>query len=179
MSDVPLTKEQRDFAAEQHGLIYSFLHAKGLPEAEYYDIVVFGFLRAVKRYLEIPSLRKYAFSTIAWSSMGSSFMNHYKSQNRQMRKGYTVSLHSVVYGDELLSLEEVLSGPDRLMADFEEKLLLHELAAKVSRQQMEIVRQRMDGYCLREIAKEQHTTIQQIKALLEDIYTTLVSVCYE
>ena len=34
MNDIPLTKEQRDFAAERHNLIYAFLNEKGLPEDE-------------------------------------------------------------------------------------------------------------------------------------------------
>lgn len=64
-----LSPEQRQFAAEQHNLIYAYLKEKGLYHEEYYDIAAIGYLQAVKRYLTQPALRQYAFSTIAWSAM--------------------------------------------------------------------------------------------------------------
>ncbi len=178
MNDIPLTKEQRDFAAERHNLIYAFLNDKGLPEDEYYDIVVFGFLRAVKEYLDKPHLQKYNFSTIGWKKMSSCLFDYYKRQNRQKRKGHTVSLDTLVFEDEVLPLTEVLSAPDRLMADLEAKLMLHDLAARVTRQQMDIVRQRHEGYCLREIAKSQRTTIKHIQELLQDVGAVLLTMGY-
>jgi hypothetical protein len=73
MNEVPLTREQREFATKWHNLIYTFLNEKRLPEEDYYDIVVFGFLRAVKEYLSKPALQRYSFSTIAWNNMRSVF----------------------------------------------------------------------------------------------------------
>ena len=32
LCEVPLTKEQQDFAAEHHGLVYKFLNDNHLPE---------------------------------------------------------------------------------------------------------------------------------------------------
>ena len=42
-----LTEEKSAFAAENHGLVYSFLKERGLPEDEYYDTVIFAFLDCV------------------------------------------------------------------------------------------------------------------------------------
>ena len=42
-----LTEEKSAFAAENHGLIYSFLKERMLPEDEYYDTVIFAFLDCV------------------------------------------------------------------------------------------------------------------------------------
>lgn len=36
LCEVPLTKEQQDFAAEHHGLVYKFLNDNHLPEDEFY-----------------------------------------------------------------------------------------------------------------------------------------------
>ena len=36
LCEVPLTKEQQDFAAEHHGLVYKFLNDNHLPENEFY-----------------------------------------------------------------------------------------------------------------------------------------------
>ena len=49
-----LTEEQRQFAAENHNLIYKYLWDRRLEIDDYYDIAVFGYLRAVKRYLTEP-----------------------------------------------------------------------------------------------------------------------------
>ena len=41
LCEVPLTKEQQEFAAEHHGLVYKFLNDNHLPEDEFYDVVIF------------------------------------------------------------------------------------------------------------------------------------------
>ena len=45
LCEVPLTKEQQEFAAEQHGLVYKFLNDNHLPEDEFYDVVIFRYLK--------------------------------------------------------------------------------------------------------------------------------------
>src|SRR5699024_5829555 len=83
--DGPLTEEQRRFAEQNHALVYKFLHQHGLSVDEYYDIVVFGFLLAVQRYLPDASLAPYAFSTVAWSAMESALRNHRRTARRKLR----------------------------------------------------------------------------------------------
>lgn len=176
MSEVPLTKEQREFATKWHNLIYTYLHEKGLPEEDYYDIVVFGFLRAVKEFSSKPNLQqKYSFSTIAWKKMECCLLNHYKSQFRQKRHAYVVSLHSL---NGAFALEDVLAAPDQVMAQLETELLLHDLAAMASRQQMAVVHMRSAGYNMREIAKKECIPMGRVRELLEEIRTLLEEVCY-
>lgn len=179
MAEITLTPEQKEFAERNHGLIYSFLNKNHLSQDEYYDIVVFGFLRAVRRYFEEDNLKKYTFSTVAWRSMESDLGNHFKSLSRTKRKGTPISINSVVYGDEYLTLIDVLAGPDPLMHDFETELMLHELASRVSRQQMRVIRMKADGYGIKEIARRQKTTIKTIQGLLEDARSAVLAVCYE
>ena len=50
LCEVPLTKEQQEFAAEHHGLVYKFLNDNHLPEDEFYDVVIFPYLKAVQDY---------------------------------------------------------------------------------------------------------------------------------
>ena len=49
LCEVPLTKEQQAFATDHHGLVYKFLNENHLPEDEFYDVVVFAYLKAVMR----------------------------------------------------------------------------------------------------------------------------------
>lgn len=178
MSEVPLTKEQREFAARWHNLIYVFLREKGLPRDDYYDIVVFGYLRAVKRYFTELALQKYSFSTIAWQAMESDLAGHYKSQSRQKRHACVVSLHSAIYDDGQFALEDVLSTQDAVMEQLETELLLHDLAAMASRQQMAVVRMKSAGYNMRDIARNQRIPMKRVRELLEEIRLLLEVVCY-
>ena len=58
LCEVPLTKEQQAFATDHHGLVYKFLNENHLPEDEFYDVVVFAYLKAVKDYFNSPSAQK-------------------------------------------------------------------------------------------------------------------------
>lgn len=178
MSEESLTREQREFATKWHNLIYTFLNEKGLPEGDYYDVVVFGFLRAVKRYFTEPNLLQYSFSTIAWRSMESDLKNYRHTQECQKRKACIVSLHSVSYGRECTPLEEAISAPDRLMMELETELLLHDLAQRATRQHMAVVQLRSAGYNMREIAKTQSIPMKRVQELLSEIRDLLVVVCH-
>ena len=63
LCEVPLTKEQQEFAAEHHGLVYRFLNDNHLPEDEFYDVVIFPYLKAVRDYCDNTSAQEYSFST--------------------------------------------------------------------------------------------------------------------
>ncbi len=56
LCEVPLTKEQQEFAAEHHGLVYKFLNDNHLPEDEFYDVVIFPYLKAVRDYFSDKNL---------------------------------------------------------------------------------------------------------------------------
>ena len=79
MHDIPLNDTQRIFAEKNHNLVYKFLHEKNLPASEYYDIVIFGYLRAVQRYLSEPNLAGYSFATVAWRAMEGEIVNAHRT----------------------------------------------------------------------------------------------------
>ena len=95
-NDTPLTKEQADFAAEHHNLIYAYLNMRELPVDEFYDIAVFGYLRAVRDYLGREDLRKYKFSTIAYNCMRSNIGNHFRAQKTQMRTAEIIQFDDAI-----------------------------------------------------------------------------------
>lgn len=178
MSIIPLTPEQRDFAAKNHNLVYSFLNDKHLPEDEFYDIVIFGYLQAVRTYFSKPAARKYSFSTIAYRRMRFSLADYFKSMYDNQCIRADISLDDSSYPDGLL-LEERTPSHDTLMLQLEANLILHELAGRVSRQQMEMVRMKSNGYGVRDIARSHKTTINRVKEMLEEIRGILLEICYE
>jgi len=176
-----LTIEQKVFIEKHHNLIYAFLNKNNLREDDFYDILVFGFLKAVIRYFKEPDLsEKYAFSTIAWGAMKTSLLNYYRNESRIKRKVNTISLEANVYRDgEILSLKEILAGADSLMIDFETELLLLELASKVSKREMDIIHMRLGGYKVSEIAKIKKMPVKGVNKLLARLRNTVLAVCYE
>ena len=85
MTGTTLTQEQREFAAENHEIVLSYLRGKRLDASEWYDVAVFGYLRAVRKYTERPELQIYAFSTIAGRSMDTEISNERKKQHRRIQ----------------------------------------------------------------------------------------------
>ena len=77
-----LTEQESAFAAENHSLIFRFLRRKGLPEDEYYDVVVFGFLNGVKVFPAGGAAEAVFLTTLAWHAMNSCFANYQRSKAR-------------------------------------------------------------------------------------------------
>jgi DNA-directed RNA polymerase specialized sigma24 family protein len=180
MKLVTLTPEQRQFAEEQHGLVAKFLRYRRLPESDFYDIVIFGFLKAVVEYREKPSLReKYKFSTIANRKMRDTLYTHYIWQNRQMRRGGALSLNAEVYADgDTLALQDTIAAPpDSLLLAIETTPLLRALAERISPREMELIRMKLYGYRTREISQLKHITMKNAADTVAGVYDTALDVC--
>lgn len=65
----PLTPVEKEFAEQYHPFVLRYLAIYKLPASEWYDVAIFGYLRAVRDWLSIPKLHKYKFSTIAFKNM--------------------------------------------------------------------------------------------------------------
>ncbi len=176
-SEVPLTPEQCLFASEHHNLVYKFLAENHLPRDEFYDVVIFGYLRAVSRYFNEPELQQYSFTTIAWRRMSACVSDYRRKQRRPKHNADIISLH-IKQNEDSLPLEETIPAPNPYMQQLEEQLLLHDLAKRVSRQQMNIVRMKTCGYNDRDIARRQNTTTEHVQMLLKEVRRVLLDLCY-
>ena len=109
--------------------------------------------------------------------MQGSLNDYKKSKNYHMDNTEFLNIHSDLY-DESNFLQKSHSSSD-LIAQLEVNLLLHDLAKRVSQQQMDIVRMRSIGYNLQDIANRQNTSIKRIRRLLEEVRGVLMEICYE
>ena len=102
MKDFRLTEKQRRFAEEHLKVLEDFLKYRGLSADEFYDVVVFRFLRAVKQYDEREDLRKYTFNTIAKHPMCSALGSYFAHLKRQNENVQVLSLdYPMSYGSGL------------------------------------------------------------------------------
>lgn len=152
-----LTEEQRRFAAENHDLIYRFLHRKGWAVDEYYDIAALGYLSAVWRYHTMPELRRYAFSTVAWRSMAGSIASFHRAEARRLET-------------EQRYIETARTTPSDPMEEMEARLIFHDLAAISSPEQYEMASLRAQGCSIAETARSLGIDARRVRNLLRELY---------
>ena len=108
--------EEREFAEINHSEIWKFLRIKRLSFDEWYDTVVFGYLRAVKIRFLRPDLKEVPFSYIAFRNMESTLSNERRKQTRRPR---TVSLYNSCYSNsDKHMIDEMCSPYDNINTDF-------------------------------------------------------------
>lgn len=94
--DRPLTEEERVFSAdlENYDWLFKYMSINKLDQEEWYDILILHYLRAVKKYLNIPHLQQYEFSTILFRTLDNARINYFRDINREKRmpSGGIVSL---------------------------------------------------------------------------------------
>ena len=135
-------------------------------------------IKAVKDYFNSPSAQKFSFSTIATRQMKFRLYDYFRTQERRKRNMEVLSIHVGLYPDGA-PLEDTIPAHDPIMQQLEMDLLLHELAGKVSKQQMDIVHLKQGGYGIREIARTQKVPMRRIKELLAEVHDVLLDICYE
>ena len=167
-----LSSAQREFATLHHGLIYKLLNTKGLPVDDYYDVVVFGYLRAVKKYTEQSELQRFSFSTIAYRDMKQELYNHYRSLNRFKRKAVVYSLETEVESGRLL--HERIASPSPNVYDYAELREQWETAKQsITPAQMAVLEMRSQGYSTTEIAEACNTTSSGVYGRIYRIRKTI------
>lgn len=92
MKGTKLTERQRMFATEHHNVLEDFLVKRGLDYDDYYDVVVFKFLKAVKQYDECERLHRQAFEELAASLMQKAVDNYRQALKKQRENVFMLSL---------------------------------------------------------------------------------------
>jgi len=159
-----LTEEQKSFAEQHHVLVERFLWKEHLERAEFYDVVIFGYLEAVQEYLEKPELSKYPFSSIAWRKMRYSMINEYIYRSCPKRNAPIETYHED-YGP-MLSREQVSEQMSRIAGDLEHRVQLQQLMSHMTVKEKEVVCMRAAGYTYREIAEHCNITMRGVSARL-------------
>lgn len=163
----PLTQEQIQMAADNHRMVYAFLNEKALPEEDFYDVVVFGYLCAIRDYCEKKSLKHYKLSTVAWRRMNRELHAYYREQNAQKRRHDTVSLQEPVREQDGKCWQDIIPDYCNALSLLELELLLHSLA--MSPRDRRVIHRKLMGTGMHEIAKAEKMTFRAINELLADL----------
>lgn len=102
----PLTAKEQRFAEENYYLVAKYLKLRKLPYDEWHDVVIFRYLRAVKRWFALPELHDHNFEIIAFYGMRSAIGHEYERRNRRPQE---VSLNEPIPGTNGLTYMDALS----------------------------------------------------------------------
>lgn len=139
-----LTEQESAFAAEHHSLIYYFLNKKELPEDEYYDVIVFGYLNGVQKYFRREDLQQYPFTTLAWRAMNSSYVNYERSKSRSQSNVQVLSLHEPYYS--VYTLKEIIVDAKDYAEETISAMAVSETLQCFDQTEREILMLLMEGY---------------------------------
>lgn len=105
--NAPLTEEEAVFAVDNLFLIEKYLRIRRLKIDDWYDVVIFRYLRSVKRWFALEELHQYSFQSIAFKAMQSAIGGE---QMKQKRRIQTISLDAIIHGTDSLTLMDVVAG---------------------------------------------------------------------
>lgn len=103
-----LTERQEQFLAKNHYLVEDFLKYRGLPMVDFYDVVIFRFMRAVKQYDERDDLKQYKFSTIANNAMRWALASYFGKEKAEKADVQILSL-DYQFEDSSLTLGDIIA----------------------------------------------------------------------
>lgn len=147
----PLTEIEKRLATENHNLVYSFLHRHGYSIEDFYNIAIFGYLKAIQSYNRNEDLKeKYQLAFICEQYMRAEVKDHFRVQNAQKRKpAETIISLDANYTetDNFYNLVGGKSVEDELM----EAELLAELLENLSKGQRDILKLKLEGFSNKEV----------------------------
>lgn len=111
-ADIELSEEECAFITENHHMVGEYLRMRRLPEDEWYDIVIFRFLRAVRLWFTRPDLHRWAFRTVAYQNMRSAIGHELEKQGRRIQ---AVSLDAVIPGTDGATYSDMVTDESASM----------------------------------------------------------------
>lgn len=175
----PMTDFERKFATENHNLVYGFLHRYGYSLEDYYDVAIFGFLKAVQIYNRREDLRnKYDFPFISWQYMRSEIGNYSRMEGAKKRKPSEVVISLDAEYSETENLYNCIGAAGGKSPESEVLATerVTELLSSLSDKQRKIVEMKVDGYNSKEIfsalgmkSSTYYVEVKRIKKVLAEM----------
>lgn len=86
-TDRPLTETEKEFAArpENYNQFLKYMKLRRLDPEEWYDILIFHYLRLVKKYLMTPKMQEYDFTAVLFATLDHRKSDYFRDMNRMKR----------------------------------------------------------------------------------------------
>lgn len=161
-----MTDEERDFAAQYHDLVYKFLRTHRLPEDEYYDVVIFGYLDAVQtnfRNPVAPELQN--FPALAYTCMEYKVLADWQRKQRVKRRGdyMALSMDAALADTDSFTFHDIL--PDRTQdtaLEVENTDLIERIFDSMTKAERKTLNLFLSGYKAPQIAELLGVSLSQI-----------------
>ena len=172
----PLSDFEKRQAEINHNLVFSFLHRHGYNMENAYDVVIFGYLKAIQVYNRREDLRKnYQLAFICEQYMRAEMENYRRMENSQKRKPMEKIISLDADYAETENFYNCIGGKsaeDELL----EAELMENILENLSNVQRKITEMRVKGYGNKEIylilkikPSTYYRELHRIKAVLEKL----------
>ena len=162
----PMTDEERDFAEQHHDIVYKFLRARRLPESEYYDVVIFGYLMAVQQNFRNPVAPECQnFPALAYTCMEYKVLSDWQRKQRVKRRGdyIALSMDAALTDTDNFTFHDILPDKTRDTAlEVENTDLIARIFDNMTRMERKTLNLFLSGYKAPQIAELQGVSLHQI-----------------
>ena len=112
----PFTEEEKRLAEKNHDLVYQFLKAHNYSMEDYYNTVVFGYLKGIQKYCRyVGNNTENNLDGICWNCMRSEMKSRFKMETAKKRQSAKVTIKKVSSAeDEVIALEILKSVMENL-----------------------------------------------------------------
>ena len=138
----PMTREEREFAEQNHDLVIDYLRRRRLPMDDFYDVVIFGYLSAVQQYFRNPP-PNVTFAAMAVRAMKDSILRDGEYRTCAKRSAAIVGLDDLAIADSRQDTDRRVEG----------KALLEQVVNVATPKEAKIINLLIDGFALREAAR--------------------------
>ena len=107
----PFTEEEKRLAENNHDLVYQFLKAHNYSMEDYYNIVVFGYLKGIQKYCRyVGNSAGNNLDGICWNCMRSEMKSHFKMETAKKRQPAEMTIKKIPSAEEEVLVTEILKS---------------------------------------------------------------------
>lgn len=107
----PFTEEEKMLAENHHNLVYQFLKAHNYSMEDYYNTVVFGYLKGIQKYYRyVGNNTENNLDGICWNCMRSEMKSHFKMETAKKRQPAEVTIKKIPSAEDEVLVTEILKS---------------------------------------------------------------------
>lgn len=107
----PFTEEEKRLAEQNHNLVYQFLRTHNYSMEDYYNTVVFGYLKGIQKYCRyVGNNTENNLDGICWNCMRSEMKSHFKMETAKKRQPAEIIIKKIPSAEDEVLVTEILKS---------------------------------------------------------------------